>query len=203
MPGPDAGSRSGSRRGAWVTLALPVVAPRTVFPLTLALTLLCGCGAPVPDGVPPPFQRRLPPGPEPRPVGAIVTMSEQDADAHIVRDVSPAAEGVAWRWTFQRPELRFWLEETTRQRLIVDFAIAEDTFKSTGPVTVTFFVNGKTLGRQRCPKAGLYHFEKPVPAAWLRADDFTLVAAQADKLWTSPADGARLGFILSRAGFLR
>lgn len=136
-------------------------------------------------------------------MGAVVTMSEQDADAHIVRDVSPAAEGAAWRWTFQRPELRFWLEETARQRLVVDFAIAADTFKATGPVTVTFFVNAKPLGQQRCPKAGQYRFGKAVPAAWLRTDDFTLVAAQADKLWTSPTDGARLGFILSRIGFVR
>jgi hypothetical protein len=130
-------------------------------------------------------------------------MSEQDADAHIVRDVSPAAEGAAWRWTFQRPELRFWLEETTRQKLVADFAIATDTFKATGPVTVTFFVNGKPLGRQRCPQAGPYRFEKAVPAAWLSTDDVTLVAAEADKLWTSPADGVRLGFILSRMGFMR
>lgn len=136
-------------------------------------------------------------------MGAVIAMSEPDADAHIVRDVSPAAEGAAWRWTFQRPELRFWLEQTKAQKLVADFAIAEDTFKSTGPVTVTFFVNGNLLGQQRCPQAGPYRFEKAVPAAWLRTDDFTLVAAQADKLWTSPTDGARLGFILNRIGFVR
>lgn len=180
-----------------------MVASKALLKLWLATVLLCGCGAPAPDGYAPPMQRRLPPGPEPRPVGAIVSMSEQDADAHIVRDVSPAAEGANWRWTFERPELRFWLEEAQRQKLVMDFVIAENTFKDTGPVTVTFFVNGRALGRQSCPKPGPYHFEKAVPAAWLRTDDFTLVAAEADRLWTSPADGARLGFILSRAGFVR
>lgn len=166
------------------------------------MLLLCGCGAPAPEGYPPPLQRRLPSGREPRPVGALVSMSDPYSDAHIVRDVSPAAEGSAWRWTFRRPELRFWLEQTARQKLVVDFSIAADTFKETGPVTMTFFVNGQPLGQRRCPKPGPYRFEKAVPAAWLRTDDFTLVAAEADKLWTSPADGARLGFILSRIGFV-
>jgi len=128
-------------------------------------------------------------------------MSDQDADAHILRDVSPAAEANAWRWTFQRPELQFWLESTAPQKLAVDFAIAAETFKVTGPVTVSFYVNGKLLGREHCPKPGEYHFEKAVPAGWLRTDDFTVVAAEADKLWVSPTDGARLGFILRRMGF--
>jgi len=180
-----------------------VVAPKALYPLGLALMLLCSCGAPAPESYAPPLQRRLPPGPEPRPVGAVVSMSDQDADAHILRDVSPAAEGSAWRWTFQRPELRFWLESKARQKLVVHFAIAADTFKVTGPVTVSFLVNGRLLGKQACPSPGDYHFEKATPAEWLRTDDFTVVAAEADKLWTSPVDGARLGFILSRMGFVR
>lgn len=183
-------------RGEWF------VAPKALCPLGLAWLLLSSCGAPSPESYPPPLQRRLPRGPEPRPVGAFVSMSDQDADAHILRDVSPTAEGSAWRWTFQRPELRFWLASTARQKLAVDFAIAADTFKATGPVTVSFYVNGKLLGQQRCVKAGDYHFKKTVPAEWLRTDDFTVVAAEADKLWTSPTDGARLGFILARIGFV-
>jgi hypothetical protein len=49
---------------------------------------------------------------------------------------------------------------------------------------------------------GQKRFEKPVPAAWLRTDADILVAAEIDKVWIAPADGARLGFILSRAGFI-
>jgi len=135
-------------------------------------------------------------------VGSFVSMGDQDADAHILRGVSPAAEAGAWRWTFQRPELQFWLESTARQKLAGDFAIAAETFKVTGPVTVSFYVNGRLLGRQQCPRPGEYHFHKAVPAGWLRTDDFTVVAAEADKLWVSPTDGARLGFILRQIGFV-
>jgi hypothetical protein len=135
-------------------------------------------------------------------VGSFVAMSDADADAHIIRDVSPGSDGSPWRWTFQRPELRFWVETATRQKLVADFVIAAATFRETGPVTISFFVNGRLLARQHCPKPGKYHLEKEVPAAWLRTDTFTIVAAEADKLWVSPADGARLGFILSRIGFV-
>ena len=169
--------------------------------MSLACLLLASCGAPAPESYAPPLQRRLPPGPEPRPVGSFVSMSDPDADAHILRDISRVAEG-AWRWTYQRPELRFWVDSTAHQKLAADFTIAAGTFKTTGPVTVSFFVNGKLLGKQRCPKPGHYRFEKAVPAGWLRTDDFTVVAAEADKLWVSPADGARLGFILTRIGFV-
>jgi len=135
-------------------------------------------------------------------VGSFVGMSDQDADAHILRDVSPVTEGSAWRWTFQRPELRFWVESTTRQKLAADFAIAVEAFKVTGPVMVSFYVNAKLLGKQACPQPGNYHFEKAVPAAWLRTDRITVVAAEVDKIWVSPVDGARLGFVLTRIGFV-
>jgi hypothetical protein len=167
------------------------------------LLLLSSCGAPAPESYAPPLQRRLPAGVEPRAVGSFVSMSDADADAHIVRDVSPGGDGSPWRWTFQRPELRFWVESVERQRLSVEFVIASNTFEGTGPVTVSFFVNGRLLGRQRCPKHGQYRFEKAVPPEWLRTDDFTLVTAEADRHWVAPQDGARLGFILSRMGFAR
>jgi len=179
------------------------VTHKTLYPLGLILLLLSSCGAPAPESSAPPLQRRLPPGAEPRAVGSFVSMNDADADAHIVRDVSPGGDGSPWRWTFQRPELRFWVESVERQRLLVEFAIAENTFKATGPVTVSFFVNGRLLGRHHCPKPGQYRFQKAVPPEWLRTDDFTLVAAEADRHWVALEDGARLGFILSRIGFVR
>ncbi|MBM3746289.1 MAG: hypothetical protein FJW34_10875 [Acidobacteria bacterium] len=179
------------------------MAHKALYPLGLILLLLFSCGAPAPESYAPPLQRRQPPGVEPRPVGSFVSMSDVDADAHIVRDVSPGGDGSPWRWTFQRPELRFWVESVERQRLVVEFVIAENTFKQTGPVTVSFSVNGRLLGRQRCPKPGPYRFEKAVTSEWLRTDDFTMVTAEADRHWVAPEDGARLGFILSRIGFVR
>jgi len=39
-----------------------------------------------------------------------------------------------------------------------------------------------------------------VPPAWLKVDP-VIVEASLDKVWTAPADGARLGYVLRRAGF--
>jgi hypothetical protein len=88
-------------------------------------------------------------------------------------------------------------------KLVWDFSVAEVTFKETGPVTVSFYVNGTGVGRVPCPKPGDYKFEQPVRQDLLRANEYNTIAAQADKLWVSPADGAKLGFTMTRAGFLR
>ena len=163
------------------------------------LLALASC-ATAPDGYPPPFQR----GPllsDPHPLGPFVAMNDPEAETYFVRDISPVAEGTGWRWTHARPELRFWLDSTRKQKLTVDFSIIEATFKQTGPVTISFAVNGKLLGQAHCRKPGDYHFEKEVPASWLSTSAFTDVTAQADKVYVSPGDQAQLGFILYRIGF--
>jgi hypothetical protein len=170
--------------------------------LPLAALLLLSCGAPAPESYPPPAQRRAPSESESRPVGPFVSMDDPDMENYVIRDVSLGIEAGRWRWTYRRPELRFWLDSTADQKLVVDFVVADATLAKTGPVTISFYVNDKLLGQQHCPKSGDYHFEKGVPASWLRTDAFTIVAAEADKLWVSPTDGARLGFILVRAGFV-
>ena len=49
--------------------------------------------------------------------------------------------------------------------------------------------------------AGEKHFDKPVPANFLRARSVNFAALEIDKVWVSKTDGAILGFILTRAGF--
>jgi hypothetical protein len=131
-----------------------------------------------------------------------IAMRDPDVSDYIVRDVSDSLEGGGWRWTFDRPELRYRLTNTENLRLEVDFAIAGATLKDTGPVTVSFFVNGRPLGSMKCGKAADYKFTKAVPAQWLKPGDGTLVAAEARPLWNAP-DGKHLGFILTQEGFVR
>ena len=168
----------------------------------LCLLLLAGC-ARAPDSYPPPIQRKPLPDLKESASGMLANMSDPNADAHFVRDISPALEGGRWRWTNQRPELKFFLESTKGLKLVWDFSVAEVTFKETGPVTVSFFVNGKPVGRLPCPKPGDYRFEQPVREDLLRANEDNTIAAQADKLWVSQSDGVKLGFTMTRAGFLR
>ena len=57
-------------------------------------------------------------------------------------------EGGDWRWTRAEPELRFVLDSIDNRKLLFDFNINETTFKDTGPVTISFFVNKHLLGRE-------------------------------------------------------
>jgi len=128
-------------------------------------------------------------------------MSDPDADAYIVKDVSQAAEAGSWRWTRKRPELRFFLEATENLNFKADFSIAEATLRETGPVTISVLINGNLPDTLHCADAGEKHIDKPVPEKFLRAKALNFAALEIDKVWISKTDGAVLGFILTRAGF--
>ncbi len=168
--------------------------------LTLCLVLI-GCSS-ASDTFPPPLQRQLPAAPEKKPVGLFVNMNDENAADYIVRDIQANLEGSGWRWTHEFPELRFVLDRTRGLKFAMDFAFPEYNFKQTGPVTLSFFVNGKLLDKVTYTTSGDRHFEKPVPAAWLKPGPFTEVRIVVDPPWVAPVDKARLGFVLHRAGFI-
>ena len=174
--------------------------------MRLSLTFLCvlvsvlafGCGRAGPD-YPPPAQRSL--LLEPRQMDPpFADMSARDADEYIAGDISTYPD--AWRWTAARPELRFILNCTEGQKFVADFVVAADTLARTGPLTISFWVNGRLLGEAYCPTRGQRHFEKDVPAGWLSTSAYTRVVMQPDKIFVAEGDGARLGFLLGRAGFV-
>jgi len=161
---------------------------------------LAGC-ANIPDTYAPPVQRQPLTAPEPSPIGAFVKMSDANAEAHFVRDISRSLEGETWRWTGQRPELMFRLPSTGHLLFTADFSVPEVTFRQRGPVTISIYINNHLLDRSRYEKGGAFHLEKLVPSGWLRTDMNNFVRMEIDRLWVSPDDGARLGFILTSAGF--
>ena len=169
--------------------------------LALAAALaLAGCSR-EPDWYAPPIQRQPLVVSEPAFVGPYVYMGNPNADAYIVKDVAPASEGGAWRWTYRRPELQFYIGPAQQLKFVMEFAIVDRTFAETGPVTLTVFINGRPLDRFRYDKPGSYTIDKPVPAELLKADAINRVAIEPDKVWTAREDGAALGFILTSAGF--
>ena len=133
----------------------------------------------------------------------MVEMSDPDAQAHFVRDIVTTNEKVQWYWTAQRPTLRILAVETQNLKLVIDFSIWDVGFRQTGPVELSFFVNDRLLDKVRYDSPGPKHFEKPIPADWLKTDVESQVAISIDKLYTAPEDGAKFGIILSRAGFER
>lgn len=123
------------------------------------------------------------------------------ASNHIIKDVSGTTETGGWRWAYRRPELRFFLPATEHLKFTMDFSIPERMLKEIGPVTISYFVNGKLLDEVLYEKGGHLQFQKAVPPALLRTGE-NFVAIAPDKVWMSKTDGAALGFILSRAGFV-
>ncbi len=136
------------------------------------------------------------------PTKAMITMSDPVVDDYIVKDISDTLEAKTWRWCYDRPELRFQLKQVQGQKLEVHFSVADATFKTTGPVTINFFVSNKSVGTMKVTQPGDQVFSKAVPADLLRTDDFMNVAIEARPCWTSSSDSRHLTIILTQVGFV-
>ncbi len=130
-------------------------------------------------------------------------MSDPDFAEHIVSGINPPQDTNSWRWTQKRPTLKVLLLETEGLKFLADFTIWEGTMKQTGPVTISFFIGDKILDKVTYNTPGFKHFEKPVNPDWLQTTTDTVIAAEIDKVYTSPTDGTKLGFILTRMGFAK
>jgi hypothetical protein len=168
-------------------------------PLAIMAMFLAGCQV-YPDSYPPPIQRSGLASGGPAAYRHFIAMNDPDAARYFVRDVSPALENGVWRWSGQRPTFRFVLQKTGGLKFTVDFSIAGVVLETTGPQTVSFFINGKLLERVRYSSHGEQHFEKAVDPSWLKPGEDTIAAAEIHPVWESP-DGVKLGVILLRAGF--
>ena len=169
-----------------------------VASVVIGALVVAGCGRPSFE-YPPPEQRSNtfalsdlePP---------FVEMSWRNTNEWIVRDISPVREGVR-RWAFEHPELKFILNSTKRQTLVADVGLPPDTLAQTGPVTLSFFVNDHPTGALAYETAGDRRFSAPVPAEWLTTAGYTRVRIEPSRVFVA-GDGAKLGFVLYRAGFV-
>jgi hypothetical protein len=129
----------------------------------------------------------------------MVDISDRDSGPYYVADIL-ATPGDPWSWTGKRPMVKVQPPRATHIRYVMDLAVAGATFDTTGPVTITFLVNGQPLESVRYTKSGEYHFEKEVPLAWVIESKTVEVGAEIDKMWVSPDGKGKLGFILTRVG---
>lgn len=172
---------------------------RFVILVSLVLT---GCIS-QPQLYAPPVQREpVLDGQAPKPPKDMLRMSDRETDAYIVQDI-PKGSADAWRWTGKRPTVRMFVADAKTRKLVVDYSIAEATFKDTGPVKLTFFVNDQPLATVSEDRHGVKHFEKEVPAGMLRVSADNMFAIEIDKVWIAKEDGAHLGFILASVGLTR
>lgn len=137
------------------------------------------------------------------PPAMAVDMASPDASDHILSGIYAPAPGVGWRWTEANPAVWVMLERVDRLRFTADFAIWDDGFKQTGPVTLNFLVNGHVVGTERYTTPGVKHFEAAVPEGWLSPLKRATAGIAIDKVYVSPTDHKRFGVILVRIGFAR
>ena len=166
--------------------------------MLLPLVFCAGC-AHLPESYPPPEQRKPLTLPSPAGFGYFLYTSDPNAGAYLVRDFT-GNPGTP-RWAHSHPVLRFFVPAAPRLRFAMEFALPERTFRETGPVTLTFRLNGVVFDRHRCETPGQQHYLHDVPPGLVRGSAINLVAIDPDPVWVSKDDGDRLGFIMTRAGF--
>jgi hypothetical protein len=167
--------------------------------LILCCTAFLGACQNLPEAYAPPQQRPLIPEDRPYHISRVMSMNQADAPSRFVRDISAALAGT-WRWTGQRPAIDIFMRANQGILYVIDFAVPDATFKDTGPVTLSFYVNDHLLDTVRYATPGDKHFEKPVPPEWIPVGRESTVSAEIDKVWTAPTDGVKLGFVLVRMG---
>lgn len=173
----------------------------------LLFTTLLGLGscARSPDSYPTPAQYVMPPGPEPpappvRRRQPVLAMAEPDVNAHILQDVIEEPDGQDWRWTRQHPKFSLSLKNAGNLNFYMRFAIVQETWRDTGPVTLTIRVNDQILDRPRFEKPGDFEYRRPAPADMLAARNPVVIAVDVDPPWTAPG-GGKLGIYLHSIGF--
>jgi hypothetical protein len=131
-------------------------------------------------------------------LGAVAEMNRPVARYHVLRGV-PRWSPPDFPWTGPESELQFLFRAPVHE-FTAEYFIAEAILSQNGPVSVSFFVNGRPLGTVRYGCAGSQNYAQAVPADWIDPGVPTLVRIQIDKPFRAP-DGARLGVVLLRVGF--
>ncbi len=167
------------------------------------LFLLGGC-TPVPQWYAIPNQSTTRPETEPAGIGSFMTFGDRRAPDHIISDIVAGSGTEVWRWTNQKPTLKFVvLEAASRWTFQAAFALPEATWKKTGPVTLRVYVNEQLIATAANLPAGRHELRWPVPAGLLKANTETIVRLEVDKIFIAETDQARLGMILENAGFVK
>lgn len=173
---------------------------RRLFPLAAALA--AGC-LKQPDKFSPPEQRNPQVLDENRPLLHYVPMSAEEAPGHILDDILPELHDGLWRWTLQRPTLEVRVPTTRGLKFRAQLTVPEITMEQTGPVTIQVFIDNRRLLERAIAQPGETVIEQPVPPDWLTTSRPIVIRFVIDKLWVSPVDGAKRGFILTGAGFVQ
>ena len=147
-----------------------------------------------------PEQRQLLTLPPATGLGYYVSMSDPNSSTYVVRGIAGRTED-PWRWAYEHPVLRFRAPDVGPLKFMLHFYLPPRTFRETGPVTLTFTINGKFLDRARFKVSGQLHYSHAVAPEFLNKKNENLVAIDPDPVWVSKEDGQKFGFVIAEAGF--
>ena len=173
---------------------------RAFFLVLFPILFWFGCSS-LPDSYPPPPQHQPLIVPTSSGLNYFLNMNNPNANAYLVEGIGSSTEGTGFRWVFDHAVVRFFVPRMDHPKFTMEFAIPERIFRKTGPMTLTFSINHKLLDRAIYAQSGQLAYEHEVPPELLNWDAINLISIQPDKVWTSP-DGDKLGFVVSRLGFL-
>ena len=171
---------------------------RAAVAAVVALSLT-GC-VPTPETYPLPPQHKPVTVDPTAGLSSFINASDANADLHIIKDVR-GLESAAFRWTFAEPEFRFVVSSADNKKLRLDFGVNDVTFRDTGPLRLTYLINGHELATETYDSFGDRTFIKPVPAAWLRTREENRVVIRVGNPWQAP-NGEKLGFLVHAIGFV-
>lgn len=170
--------------------------------LPAAALALAGC-LKQPDVFAPPEQREPAVLDEDRPRLHYVPMSAAEAPAHFLTDILPELHDGLWRWALQHPALEVRAPTTRGMKFRAQLTVPEITLQQTGPVLIEVFIDNRKFTERRVSEPGEIVIEEPVAADWLTTSRPIVIRFAIDKLWVSPLDGVKRGFILTGAGFVQ
>jgi hypothetical protein len=154
----------------------------------------------LPESYAPPPQRFPIETVNPYPDAMMVSMGDSNADRAIIKDIYGSSPGTPWRWTKQEPTVHVLVVSNKNLTYRVDYTIWDEGFTTTGPLRISFFLNGKLLATVHDLTPGNKHFEKKIAEQLLTVNTEATLAFRVDKLYVSPRDKAVFGVILTRLG---
>ncbi|MBL0155692.1 MAG: hypothetical protein IPP47_01075 [Bryobacterales bacterium] len=173
--------------------------PAAVF---LALLTLAACSRESPF-TPIPPQAQPVTALDPPSVPCLFSMTETRADQFIVTGIPLGLGAGANRWTNEGPAVHCALPTPGPWLIAMDFILADVTFRATGPITITFTVDGHELKRLRLDKPGPYQFRAPLPPELATPGKDRVLQASIDKPYIAAGDGNKLGVLVSAMGFVQ
>lgn len=141
--------------------------------------------------------------PDPPSFPCLALMTQARADQFIVTGIPLGLGAGAERWTSESPAVKCKLPSSGPWNVVMDFIVAGATLRETGPITLTFTVDGQEVERLRCDHIGEYKLRAPLPAALAIPGRELVLQATVDKPWVAPSDGSKLGVLVSAMGFVQ